>query len=125
MFTVLAEEKGVYQASGYGDLAPDKSVWSVSNSGVLSVFSFFHLCSANRFWFFAARHDPDKAPLITWFNGGVSDTVRHLILHTHKLYQPGSSSMLGLFQENGPCRINNDSLGVHHNPMSWNEFANV
>ena len=39
--SVLAEEKGVYQASGYGDLAPDKSVWSVSNSGVLSVFLFF------------------------------------------------------------------------------------
>ncbi len=33
--------------------------------------------------------------------------------------------MIGLFQENGPCRINNDSLGVHHNPTSWNEYANV
>ncbi|KAF8500351.1 alpha/beta-hydrolase [Russula emetica] len=83
----LAEKPGVYQASGYGDLAPDKSVW---------------------FWFFAARNNPDKAPLITWFNGG-----------------PGSSSMLGLFQEIGPCRINNDSSGVHPNPTSWNEFANV
>ncbi|KAI0271169.1 hypothetical protein BGY98DRAFT_1006915 [Russula aff. rugulosa BPL654] len=45
----------VYQASGYGDLAGNKSIW---------------------FWFFAARENPDNAPLITWFNGGVSDTVR-------------------------------------------------
>lgn len=39
--------------------------------------------------------------------------------------QPGSSSMLGLFQELGPCRINNQSTGVDFNPMSWNEYANV
>ncbi|KAF8480363.1 alpha/beta-hydrolase [Russula ochroleuca] len=78
---------GVHQASGYGDLASDKSIW---------------------FWFFAARRNPDKAPLITWFNGG-----------------PGSSSMIGLFQELGPCRIKNDSTGVHLNPTSWNDDANV
>jgi len=78
---------GVYQASGYGDLAANKSIW---------------------FWFFAARKNPDNAPLITWFNGG-----------------PGSSSMLGLFQENGPCRINNQSSGVDLNPTSWNDYANV
>ncbi|KAI0271174.1 serine carboxypeptidase [Russula aff. rugulosa BPL654] len=77
----------VYQASGYGDLAFNKSIW---------------------FWFFAARNNPDKAPLITWFNGG-----------------PGGSSMIGLFQEHGPCRIKNDSTGVHLNPASWNNVANV
>ncbi|KAF8500344.1 alpha/beta-hydrolase [Russula emetica] len=78
---------GVYQASGYGDLAANKSIW---------------------FWFFAARQNPDSAPLITWFNGG-----------------PGSSSMIGLFQELGPCRINNQSSGVDLNPTSWNDYANV
>ncbi|KAI9454354.1 serine carboxypeptidase [Russula earlei] len=78
---------GVYQASGYGDLAEDKSIW---------------------FWFFAARNNPDTAPLITWFNGG-----------------PGSSSMIGLFQELGPCRINNQSTRVDLNPTSWNNDANV
>lgn len=26
----------------------------------------------DRFWFFAARNNPETAPLITWFNGGVS-----------------------------------------------------
>jgi carboxypeptidase C (cathepsin A) len=33
--------------------------------------------------------------------------------------------MLGLFQELGPCRINNDSTEVYLNPRSWNEVANV
>ncbi|KAI0263017.1 serine carboxypeptidase [Gloeopeniophorella convolvens] len=78
---------GVYQASGYGDLTSNESVW---------------------FWFFAARNNPDTAPLITWFNGG-----------------PGSSSMIGLFQELGPCRINNQSTGVDLNPEAWNTNANV
>ncbi len=75
IFTVLAEDTpGVYQASGYGDLAPDKSIWFVLWLG--STLCFISQCSINRFWFFAARKNPDKAPLITWFNGGVSDTVR-------------------------------------------------
>jgi hypothetical protein len=33
--------------------------------------------------------------------------------------------MIGLFQENGPCRIKNDSSGVTLNPFSWNEVANT
>lgn len=33
--------------------------------------------------------------------------------------------MLGLFQENGPCRINNDSTAVSLNPFSWNTVANT
>ncbi|CAA7266088.1 unnamed protein product [Cyclocybe aegerita] len=78
---------GVYQASGYGDLTATESIW---------------------FWFFAARKNPQNAPLVLWFNGG-----------------PGSSSMIGLFQENGPCRITNDSSSVTLNPHSWNNEANV
>ncbi|OBZ77227.1 Carboxypeptidase S1 [Grifola frondosa] len=78
---------GVYQASGYGDLTTNESVW---------------------FWFFEARQNPDTAPLTVWINGG-----------------PGSSSMIGLFQEHGPCRINNDSMDVTLNPNSWNEVSNM
>ncbi|TBU50585.1 alpha/beta-hydrolase [Dichomitus squalens] len=84
---VCETTKGVYQASGYGDLTSKESIF---------------------FWFFEARNNPDSAPLSVWLNGG-----------------PGSSSMIGLFQENGPCRIKNDSSGVSLNPNSWNEVANM
>ncbi|KAK3060745.1 hypothetical protein LTS18_007783 [Coniosporium uncinatum] len=55
------------------------------------------------FWFFEARNDPASAPLSIWMNGG-----------------PGSSSMLGLLVENGPCTINSDSNSTTLSPWSWN-----
>ncbi|KAF9444865.1 alpha/beta-hydrolase [Macrolepiota fuliginosa MF-IS2] len=84
---VCETTKGVYQASGYADISEDGSIW---------------------FWFFAARNNPNTAPLALWFNGG-----------------PGSSSMIGLVQEHGPCRINNNTDTVSLNPYSWNEQANI
>lgn len=33
---------------------------------------------------------------------------------------PGSSSMLGLLDENGPCHVNADSNSTTLNPFSWN-----
>ena len=33
--------------------------------------------------------------------------------------------MIGLFQEHGPCLINNDSSTVRSNPQSWNQNSNV
>lgn len=84
---VCETTSGVYQASGYADLTSSQSMW---------------------FWFFAARSNPDTAPLAIWLNGG-----------------PGSSSMIGLFQENGPCRMNSDETTVSSNPYSWNAYANM
>ncbi|KAI0945073.1 hypothetical protein AcV7_001704 [Taiwanofungus camphoratus] len=81
---------GVYQASGYANIATQFSVGSMW------------------FWFFEARNNPDTAPFTLWINGG-----------------PGCSSMVGLFQEHGPCRITNDSTGVTPNNNSWNEVSNM
>jgi carboxypeptidase C (cathepsin A) len=55
------------------------------------------------FWFFESRKDPANAPLSIWMNGG-----------------PGSSSMVGLLRENGPCWINADSNSTRTNEWSWN-----
>lgn len=83
------------------------------------------MISPIRFWFFAARKNPDTAPLVLWFNGGVSDCLIWIVDVNRYFSQPGESSMAGLMQEHGPCRINNDSHTVSPNEYSWNERVNM
>lgn len=75
-----------------------------SISGYVDVAANEHIF----FWFFEARNaDPTTAPLTTWINGG-----------------PGTSSMVGLFQEMGPCSIDADG-NVVNNPHSWTNASNL
>lgn len=66
------------------------------------------------YWFFESRKsryssNPDQIPLVIWLNGG-----------------PGASSLVGLFLENGPFRIeDNDAGTLVPNPYSWNQEAHL
>lgn len=92
--------EGVKNYAGYIHLPAD----SLANLGVVNqsyqINTFF--------WFFESRKDPSNAPLAIWMNGG-----------------PGSSSLLGLLQENGPCRVNADSNSTYLNQWSWNNEVNM
>ncbi|SNX85794.1 probable carboxypeptidase 2 [Melanopsichium pennsylvanicum] len=92
-----------YKEVTTGACETDSSVKSFS--GYVDVEQDEHIF----FWFFEARNrDPKDAPLTVWINGG-----------------PGSSSMIGLFQENiGPCSVNSNGTVVN-NPYAWNNVSNM
>lgn len=54
-----------------------------------------------------SERSPADDPLVLWLNGG-----------------PGSSSLIGLFQELGPVVVAGDSTLVR-NPYAWSRVANV
>lgn len=76
------------------------------------------------FWFFEARENPSEKPLTLWLNGG---KFLKYYLNGNKInFQlgPGSDSLIGLFQEHGPCNVTED-LKTQWNPYSWNEESNM
>lgn len=63
------------------------------------------------FWFVEARNSPETAPLTIWLSGG-----------------PGSSSMIGLFQESGPCEVvemADGTYGTQSRMWGWDRSSNV
>lgn len=63
------------------------------------------------FWFFESRVSPETAPLTIYINGG-----------------PGSSSMVGLFQEVGPCEVvqlADGSYGTQARMWGWDRSSNL
>lgn len=63
------------------------------------------------FWFIEARQLPETAPLTIYMNGG-----------------PGSSSMVGMFQETGPCQvveIAEGQLGTQARDWGWDRSSNI
>lgn len=60
------------------------------------------------FWYFESQNDPANDPLMLWMNGG-----------------PGGSSMMGLFEELGPCLINEFGNGTEYNPWGWSKNSSL
>lgn len=63
------------------------------------------------FWFIEARQNPETAPLTIWLSGG-----------------PGSSSMVGLFQESGPCEVvqmSDGGYGTQSRVWGWDRSSNI
>jgi carboxypeptidase C (cathepsin A) len=63
------------------------------------------------FWFVEARENPETAPLTIWINGG-----------------PGSSSMIGMFTETGPCEVAEmakEKLGTRPRAWGWDRASNM
>ncbi|KAI0881425.1 putative carboxypeptidase S1 [Annulohypoxylon maeteangense] len=78
---------GVNQYSGYLTVGENMNMW---------------------FWFFEARENPQKAPLVAYLDGG-----------------PGAASEYGLFTQIGPCHFVNNETTPSLNPYAFNNYANM
>ncbi|KAI9753022.1 MAG: hypothetical protein M4579_005364 [Chaenotheca gracillima] len=74
-----------------------------SYSGYIDLAKDMHMF----FWYFESRNAPSTDPITLWLNGG-----------------PGSDSLIGLFQELGPCNVTED-LKTMLNPYAFNEISNM
>ncbi|KAJ4252928.1 hypothetical protein NW762_010834 [Fusarium torreyae] len=74
-----------------------------SYSGYIDIAPDVHVF----FWFFESRRDPANDPVTLWLNGG-----------------PGSDSLIGLFEEIGPCEVVENMTTILRE-YSWTDLSNV
>lgn len=88
------------------------------------------LCQIH-YWFALAEEDSAKAPVVLWLNGGEYCLVYVIkiflvvsFILTIKFEGPGSSSILGFLQENGPLMMSAKGT-LMDNPYSWTKYVNL
>jgi len=77
------------------------------HAGYITINGTFENGAHLFYWMFESRSHPATDPLVLWLTGG-----------------PGCSSLLALFTENGPYKVQ-DNLSLKINPFSWNSFSNI
>lgn len=83
------------------------------------------------FWFVEAQTNPQDAPLTIWLNGGPGKYTQRTSCPCHRILTvstPGSSSMLGLMQEVGPCKpvpASRESVTTVPREWSWDGLSNM
>ncbi|KAJ5165647.1 Peptidase S10 serine carboxypeptidase [Penicillium coprophilum] len=97
--TICEETPGVASFSGYLHLPP----------GTLEEVGLDQSYPMNiHFWYFQNRERRDDAPLTVNLGGG-----------------PGASTLMQLFREHGPCKVNADSSTTRLNQWSWNSESDM
>lgn len=111
------EERGGITYNVFEHRDTNATISYVKNSGIcettprVNQYSGYVTVGENMnmwFWFFESRNNPATDPLALWLNGG-----------------PGCSSMVGLFEENGPCHFVDYASEPSINEHSWNNVANL
>ncbi|KAF2734906.1 alpha/beta-hydrolase [Polyplosphaeria fusca] len=90
---------GVDSYSGYVHL-PASVIPDLQGNTPFNISTFF--------WYFAARNNPEDAPLAIYLAGG-----------------PGDASTFAPLEENGPCYANKDGNSTTLNPWSFNNNVNM
>ncbi|KNZ71683.1 Carboxypeptidase S1 [Termitomyces sp. J132] len=107
-----AASPAITQLTNFKSTIQDVGVRFVNNSGICETTPGVNQLSGyidvGTDMSFVTRKSPQTAPFTLWLNGG-----------------PGCSSMIGLFQENGPCTVNADGKTTTLNPFSWNNVSNM
>lgn len=97
--SICEETPGVQSFSGYIRVPPGTlGETGLDQSYPINIF----------FWYFQNRAKRNDAPLTVYLNGG-----------------PGASSLMSLFKEHGPCKVNADSNSTRHNRWSWNAESDM
>lgn len=91
---------------GYGKTPTPQFSGYLDASDGCDLYTNGPICNLH-YWFAFAEKAPEKAPVVLWLNGG-----------------PGSSSLIGFLQEEGPLLINATG-GLMENPYSWTKYVNL